>query len=1042
MTTFKEYVDLLEKNKIAIGYTRNCRKYVITTCNSFLKESSKAGISCDTSFVEFINKHHESLTVLLCYYRGASELDISIVRCFFIALGLDCTGSKNGKEIGYFVKHLKTKLTKKYGDICKERKQISMACKVFLDGLSEKNHTDQAISLVNIEIKKNDLFDSIENFWKEIDTDAWPEHLEDYIRKFLGIVQLLNLKIEYTNGVLNNRLQNVYNRTVLRIENNKYKKRVVKPDDILQFIQKLGLNIRFILQVLMTTKCNIPFEKVYIYMCPHCEDIERDRKSFFEHLYHHARVCECPFHDTVSRIYKDLGKYTESIFNEEKQMFNMQGYASSNSDLSQISSKRHFDERADNNRSQKKAAFGYNTKNSHRNELESNSSWTIKKSHAGWGGAPISSFGQNEKPSRNPWGGSNNNVREESNRLSSGPYKATSPSYVETYNSRMSSRKVPYFLQPDYDEGKDLGAQFRYVATTFIPATYPIVINPHTVAEDLTNTPAYRRMPIPSLFTIMDTFQKFWYYKARDIIQARNAAAKFLSDHIICKKDCENAKAYFFDVLDNAWFFDLSLNRRPFLTHRCVFTDEYKWNYCPFCVPLMSYRDASGELANTMSRRSRNILSSHVKTEQKYMCAMKTNHSKARCNEEYGGCVHLASDKLMHHLNNDVHPMMKGAIFKYLRVLYPKSEMFNCLNIPKKESSVQNKNPVAEESKGSKTMNDKICALLPTLDMAPASFPVPSVINVEEGMVVEKNVNSVAEPKSNKEAVTLYPKSMFPKTKTVQIMIQVMILNQIPEEVFLRILSYHKPGIFDKKRSRTKKDWCVLIEKNGCIPEQERDYYGVVFSTNSKSCKYEIAYGKAKKFLEVYFKKKLEEEIEEIDAEYEGEENEMMFLCQEEEELYGQNCYKDEYLRKKKTRSIQEDCEEAIELLSRVIESNETFDYGFQLREYERSNHIREEPKKVFNVICPCSYKDLRYNEEATIHCHRKKIKSLQSLLSHLCDTRCIIHQAVHVYLSELYKKYLSGNNLYKDVVGIFLFDYVASTLKDCRLCQLLRYVF
>jgi len=198
MTTFKEYVELLEKNKIAIGYTRNCRKYVITTCNSFLKESSKAGISCDTSFVEFINKHHESLTVLLCYYRGASKLDVSIVRCFFTALGLDCIGSKYGKEIGYFVKHLKTKLTKKYGDICKERKQISMACKVFLDGLSEKNHTDQVISLVNIEIEKNDLFDSVENFWKETDTDAWPEHLEDYTRKFLGIVQLLNLKIEYT----------------------------------------------------------------------------------------------------------------------------------------------------------------------------------------------------------------------------------------------------------------------------------------------------------------------------------------------------------------------------------------------------------------------------------------------------------------------------------------------------------------------------------------------------------------------------------------------------------------------------------------------------------------------------------------------------------------------------------------------------------------------------------------------------------------------------------------------------------------------------
>ena len=74
------------------------------------------------------------------------------------------------------------------------------------------------------EIEKNDLFDSIEKFWKETDTVAWPEHLEDYARKFLGNVQLLNLKVEYTNGVLNNRLQNVYNRTVLRIQNNKYKK--------------------------------------------------------------------------------------------------------------------------------------------------------------------------------------------------------------------------------------------------------------------------------------------------------------------------------------------------------------------------------------------------------------------------------------------------------------------------------------------------------------------------------------------------------------------------------------------------------------------------------------------------------------------------------------------------------------------------------------------------------------------------------------------------------------------------------------------------
>lgn len=1035
MTTFKEYVELLEKNKIAIGYTRNCRKYVITTCNSFLKESSKAGISCDTSFVEFINKHHESLTVLLCYYRGASKLDVSIVRCFFTALGLDCIGSKYGKEIGYFVKHLKTKLTKKYGDICKERKQISMACKVFLDGLSEKNHTDQVISLVNIEIEKNDLFDSVENFWKETDTDAWPEHLEDYTRKFLGIVQLLNLKIEYTNGVLNNRLQNVYNRTVLRIENNKYKKRVVKPDDILQFIQKLGLNIRFILQVLMTTKCNIPFEKVYIYMCPHCEDIERDRKSFFEHLYHHARVCECPFHDTVSRIYKDFGKYTESIFNEEKQMFNMQGYASSNSDLSQISTKRHFDERLDNNKSQKKAA------------LESNSSWTIKKSHVGWGGAPISSLGQIEKPSRNPWGISNNNVREESNRLSSAPsYKATSPSFVETFKSRkgdyvVASLKIPFFLQDDYAEGKELGDQFRYVSRTFIPGTYPISCNPHVIATDLKNTSAYGGMPTLSLYKIVENCQYYWYYKARNIIRARDEAAKFLSNKIICKKDCRNAKAYFFDVLDNAWFFDLSMRAREFLTHFNLFHDEYKWNHCPFCVPLMSYRDETAELCNTMSRRSQNTLSTHVNTERKYMCAMKTNHSKARSAQEFGGCVHLASDSLIQHLNNDVHPIMRGAIFAYLRVLYPDGEIFKCLNIPKKDP-VKN-NPVREECKSSakKNDNDKICALLPGLNMAPESFSVPSIINVEEEMVVEKNVNSI-EHKSTKEADTLYPESMFPKTKEVQIMKQVMALNLVPKEIFLRILTFHKVGRFDKKRSRTKEDWCVLIEKNDCIPKQERDYYGLIFKTNSKSSKYEIAFDKANKFLDVYFKKKLEEEIQDIEDQYEGEEDEMMFLGEEEEELYGQNCSRNKYLIKKKTIEIEDDCEEAIKLLSYVIESNETFDYGFQLREYERSNEIRESKRPGFKFICPCSYNVLDHNKEATIHCHRKKIKTLQALLSHLCDTRCVIHQAVHIYLSELYKRYLSGNHLYKDLVGIFLLDYVMSTLKDCCLCPLLRYVF
>jgi len=308
----------------------------------------------------------------------------------------------------------------------------------------------------------------------------------------------------------------------------------------------------------------------------------------------------------------------------------------SNVEMSLSSTKRHFDENSDN-RSQKKTALAFNRWNSVSDESQETLSWTKKIGHsAAWNDTSNFSSGrQLERKARNPWGVSNDNVREMSNRLSPAPYKATSPSFVETFKSRkgdyvVASLKMPFFLQDDYAEGKDLGDQFRYVSRTFIPGTYPISCNPHVIATDLKNTSAYGGMPTLSLYKIVDKYQHYWYYKARNIIHARDAAAKFLSDKIICKKDCGNAKAYFFDVLDNAWFFDLSMRAREFLTHFNLFSDEYKWNHCPFCVPLMSYRDDTGELANTMSRRSRNILSSHVNTERKYMCAMKTNHSKAR----------------------------------------------------------------------------------------------------------------------------------------------------------------------------------------------------------------------------------------------------------------------------------------------------------------------------------------------------------------------------------------------------------------------------
>ena len=140
------------------------------------------------------------------------------------------------------------------------------------------------------------------------------------------------------------------------------------------------------------------------------------------------------------------------------------------------------------------------------------------------------------------------------------------------------------------------------------------------------------------------------------------------------------------------------------------------------------------------------------------------------------------------------------------------------------------------------------------------------------------------------------------------------------------------------------------------------------------------------------------------------------------------------------TRDNTDECKDKLNALFNAIKNNETFDYGFQAREHERLKNIREK-QKSFKFMCPCSYKKLDQNEAATANCHKKKLESLQSFLDHLCDTKCLVHQAVHIYISELYKIYLRGNNLYKDVVGILLLNNVVSTLADCELCSLLRYV-
>ena len=89
--------------------------------------------------------------------------------------------------------------------------------------------------------------------------------------------------------------------------------------------------------------------------------------------------------------------------------------------------------------------------------------------------------------------------------------------------------------------------------------------------------------------------QKLWFDDARTIIRARAAAENSLKNSLKNSTEFKDAKAYFFDVLNNAWLFDVGLRfgHTLLLTSK---TGQNNWGYCPFCVHLSSYRGSNTNL--------------------------------------------------------------------------------------------------------------------------------------------------------------------------------------------------------------------------------------------------------------------------------------------------------------------------------------------------------------------------------------------------------------------------------------------------------------
>jgi len=1052
MTKFERNIELLLKNKEALGYNRSCFKYVKTTVNSFWRDNAISERKCDTDFENFINKHLKSLTIILCYYGGASELNIKNFQNFLAIIGLEKI-EKYSHECTSFVKHLKNKLSKTYGSLCLERKQISIACKTLLDGLKVNKEVKEKIS-VNVGRFNDDMFVSEDNFWNQVDVALWSQDLQKHGKTFLGIIQLLKLRKEFTTTKLNLRLQKVFERTLHRKKGNKYKK-LVSEEEIRKFIEKLNADIGFILQVLMTSGCDM--SSVKIYTCPKCMDFPRDKKDFFDHLYCHQRIHGCPFHDIIANIYKDIVKYSENTFLEEKEMFNSKEV---NVDLT--STKKHHCERRDEDSLVQKKKASLVRQPNKSMSVQNPASWP-KTYKSLWGGSHLSSFtptATSDAKLKKPWGAPNLSNSGWNDSVKSSPYKASLPSYVDKYDSKP---RMPHFIRDEYYRNRELENKNKYIYNTYLPDVYPISTEFQEIALDLKQTHAYQSVPTELLMYMTERIQKAWFNDAKIIIEARSAAQKSLKINSKNRKEYEDATSYFFDVLDNAWLFDVDMK----FGHALVLngkTSQNNWNYCPFCVHLSAYRGMNENL-NRVSRRNGN---SHVPIERKYMCTIKQNDTSAGKGKyrlrkhEFGGCVNLTQDQLICHLNDDVNPIMSKAMFAYMKVMFPTKsgntyKIFKCLEDAseeglkkkgvdnKKEVSVKKRNVITAAERNEN--NDKICALLSDITTKPDS--IPDSIFVDKGsneMEIDLNEASSSKDKglnldNENNQVSTYSSvchEKVSKPKKKNLLLECVKNNTIlNDDVFTRVLEFAKNNEFDVKRSRSARDWYALIEKDNMIPVEDKQYYGDVFSTNAKSFRYEDAYGKARKFVELYFKNKLKGDIEEIEDDYDDEEEELATLNEEEEKEFGTFCKKSEYRKILATRDNTDDCKEILNSLCNVIKDNETFDYGFQIREYERLKNIREK-QKSFKFMCPCSYKKLDQNEAATANCHKKKLESLQSFLGHLCDTKCLVHQAVHIYISELYKIYLQGNNLYKDVVGILLLNNVVSTLADCELCPLL----
>ena len=528
--------------------------------------------------------------------------------------------------------------------------------------------------------------------------------------------------------------------------------------------------------------------------------------------------------------------------------------------------------------------------------------------------------------------------------------------------------------------------------------------------------------------------------------------------------------------------------------------------YCPFCIEVSRYHDKDKKLKNSITISDLNTRSKIAMVEKRYGCngcirdelvrklSRNRHNASLRGKEGFWKCAHYTSKEFMEHICKDVHPLMAGATLTYFKSMFDKNYMFDfCVseqevkmtpimkkvhvtnkktksyNIPSTISiiskpkasiplKISNSKEGSKQISGKRSSNSKLFTTKasPTVNDNPIPLKkLSNKLDTNHDAITKKKSSSQNESKTQVEKSSKGErKKKATAAAILKVVEKVMETKNIPNELMRMTMQYAKMDRFEEKKNRSIDDWTDVLSKENFhklleLLDDDKESiaeYSKMYEDNAKNLQFEKAHTKAITYIEEYYKDEIIKAHEYVDESF-GEDGSRddksnCTMSEEEENEFGENLSSKVFEKAKETKYFMEKCKEIISDFNAIINFNEWFDYGYQRYEYERTNKIRKSMKN-YRFPCPCHKAIVPpgFQLESGV-CDKTYFSTLQGLIDHLREYKCMVHQAISVYVSELFKTTLKEERWYKDLVGIFLFDKKLMCYKNVEIFSLLRYVF